>query len=209
MSSRPARIFLSCCSFSASVVRYRTVSSRSCFASSRWTASTSAASSNAGRRLKAVSAAASAAAFATCASVCRAVRAATSPRRVSRRAPLWSFSRVRRTSSSFRASSSAASFRPASSMLFATARWRSSAAAASVLSCCPAAISARRSAALSSLRAISFSSTAIRLSLPLICSVMLRISPFRRSTAMVSCCACIRISSASLSAALVWRSNRS
>ena len=43
----------------------------------------------------------------------------------------------------------------------------------------------------------------------LICSVMLRISPFRRSTVMVSCCACIRISSASASAALVSRSNRS
>ena len=86
---------------------------------------------------------------------------------------------------------------------------RLAAAAASVLSCSPAAMSSRSAAALSSLRAMSFSSTAMRLSLPESSSVMLRISPFRRSTAMVSCCACIRIFSASASAALASRSNRS
>lgn len=104
-------------------------------ASSLWAVSAPAASSSAGRRLFAVSAAASAAALATCASVRRAVSAVISVRRLSFRAPLRSLSWVRRSSASFSAASSAASCCPAASMEAATARWRSNAAAASVLSC--------------------------------------------------------------------------
>ena len=134
-SSRPARTLASCVSFSASIVRYFTVSARSCLASSRWAVSAPAASSSAGRRLFAVSAEASAAALATCASVRRAVSAVISVRRLSFRAPLRSLSWVRRSSALFSAASSAASCCPAASMEAATARWRSNAAAASVLSC--------------------------------------------------------------------------
>ena len=76
------------------------------------------------------------------------------------------FSLVSRRSSASSSASSAASFSPAAAIDRATARWRSSAAAASVLSCSPAAMSACKAAALSSLRTMSFSSTAIRLSLP-------------------------------------------
>ena len=199
----------SCFSFSSSSFRYWMVSARSCFASSRWASRASAFSARVGSCCCAASAAASAAAFATCASVRLAVRSATSARRVSRRAPLALLSLVSRRSSASSSASSAASFSPAAAIDRATARWRSSAAAASVLSCSPAAMSACKAAALSSLRAMSFSSTAMRLSLPESSSVMLRISPFRRSTAMVSCCACIRIFSASASAALASRSNRS
>ena len=209
LSSTPERTFASCFSFSSSIRRYLMVSSRSCFASSRWAVLSCTLCSRAGRRWRAVSPAASAAACATCASVRRAVRPASSAFRVSLRAPLALLASVRRAISAFSASISAASFSPSASMVFATARWRCKAACASVLSCSPALISSCRDAALSSLRRMSFSSTAIRLSDPLICSVMLRISPFRRSTATVSCCACIRISSASCSAAFVSRSKRS
>ena len=196
----------SCFSFSSSVWRYFTVSARSCLVSSSCAAASRALCSSAGRRCRAVS---PAAACATCASVRFAVWSASSARRLSLRAPLAVLASASRASSAFSASISAASFSPAASMVFATARWRCKAASASAVSCCPAAISCCKEAALSSLRRMSFSSTAMRLSEPLICWVMLRISPFRRSTATVSCCACIRISSASCSAALVSRSKRS
>ena len=186
----------SCFLFSSSVCRYFTVSARSCLVSSSCAAASRALCSSAGRRCRAVSPAASAAACATCASVRFAVRSASSARRLSLRAPLAVLASASRASSSFSASISAASFSPAASMVFATARWRCKAASASAVSCCPAAISCCKEAAM-------------RLSEPLICWVMLRISPFRRSTATVSCCACIRISSASCSAALVSRSKRS
>ena len=209
LSSRPERMLPSCFSFSSSVWRYFTVSARSCLVSSSCAAASRALCSSAGRRCRAVSPAASAAACATCASVRFAVRSASSVRRLSLRAPLAVLASASRASSAFSALISAASFSPAASMVFATARWRCKAASASAVSCCPAAISCCREAALSPLRRMSFSSTAMRLSEPLICWVMLRISPFRRSTATVSCCACIRISSASCSAALVSRSKRS
>ena len=205
----PARTLASCRSLPASISRYLRVSARFACSSARRACSASAPARTSGRRPRADPAAARAAASCTRAAVSRLVAPARSARSSACRALAASVRLCSWASWPSSASISAARAAAWRSISAAAAFWRSISAAAASRSVWPWASSSCRVRALWRAWSRSFSSTAMRLSLPLISAVILRISPFRRSISTVRRCACIRISSASCWDVLSWLSQRS